>query len=114
MIGLTNNRNHFVNIQKDDQIAVKHFKPAGDLSKTMMRSALQNDTAMREPCIQHLTQIHHHRTAICIQNIEVQRNPHFKIGKFEQAFHHHFGFEPTRFWLKNNADVFSRLVTNIG
>ena len=68
---------------------------------------------MRQPGIQGTTQIHHARTAIGVQHVEIQRYSGFQIGKLEQAFHHHFRLYAAGLWLQNDTNIFCRLIAYI-
>ena len=66
VICLTNNGNHFIQIQINNQIAFEHLKPRGNSAQTVFCTPLQHHAAMRQPCIQRAAQIHNPGPAIRI------------------------------------------------
>ena len=69
------------------------FQPPRDLIQPVLTAALQNVDLARDPILQQLFQSHHHRCAIGIKHVEVEPEPRFQIGQFEDRLFQQFGID---------------------
>ena len=112
MIFLTNDPDHFINIQIRDQIAIEEVKTFLDLIEAELSAANNNFAAMIEISAQDLAQAHHLRRAF-VQHVHVEAKARFKITDPEQAFHQDVGLDGFSAGFENEADVLSTLITYI-
>ena len=80
----------------------------------MAAAALQNVAAMVEKGLQCLFQAHHPRHAVGVEDIQVERHPHFELGQPEELLHQHFRIDIAGLRLEDEADILSRFVAHIG
>ena len=93
VVRLTDDGDHLVKIEEDHEIAFQYLKPRRNLTQPEIRTSDENHTTVCQPRIQRLAKRHHAGAPVGIKNVQVQRHPAFKVGQFEQAFHHHLGLE---------------------
>ena len=114
VVALADNADHLVEIDIDDDLAVEDLHAPGDRRKTMAARPLQHVAAMIEKSLQCLLQIHHPRHALRVEDIEIERHPHFELGQAEELLHQHLRIDIAGFRLQHEADILGRLVADVG
>ena len=112
MIFLTNDPDHFINIEISNQIAIEEMEPFLNLIETELRPAHHHFAAVIEIGPQHLAQTHDLRRPL-VQDVHVQAKARLKITNPEQAFHKHVGFDCFGARLEDEANIFRTLIADI-
>ena len=72
IILLADDRNHLIEIEEHDHVALEHVEPVGDLAQTEIRAPHQYIVAMIKIGLQHLPQGHHPGHMIGIEHVHVE------------------------------------------
>ncbi len=87
-IFITNDLNHFVDIEKRHQQTFEDMQALEDFLQTIVQSAAHGIAAEHQPFGENFQQVFHRRTTIQTDHIEVNAIALFQIGGSEEVVHH--------------------------
>ena len=110
---LSDDADHLVEIEKDDEHPFELFEPAQDRREPMARAAQQHLAAMIEPLPQRLVQRDDARRDAVDQHIHIDGKARLQFGELEQRLHHQRRIDIFRARFENNADILGGFVAHI-
>ena len=87
-IFITNDLNHFVDIEKRHQQTFEDMQALEDFLQTIVQSAAHGIAAEHQPFGEDFQQVFHRRTTIQTDHIKVNTIALFQIGGSEEVVHH--------------------------
>src|SRR5262249_1995409 len=83
LILVTDDADHLVEIEINNEVAVEHLDAAGDLLQPMVGAPDEDLAPMGEPLPQHPPKSHHPRNHAPREDVEVERDTGLEIGQLE-------------------------------